>query len=188
MRRNVPPLLLISLLIATLVAVPAQAGGGGGGCSRGFDDGRGPTVLTEGVCFLPTVVRIEAGDTVEFKNPDSLPHMVGGIGGSFGDLYTRLDPGKSVSYRFSDDGVYPYACVLHPGMGGAVVVGDGSGKAAAGGVVEVVPPKAAAQPVADTSDAAPTRGRLIPFGIALGVALLGLAALPRRRRTGTPAL
>jgi len=32
-----------------------------------------------------------------------------------------------VSYRFDTDGVYPYACWLHPGMVGAIVVGDGVG-------------------------------------------------------------
>lgn len=183
MRRNGVCLLVASFL-AMLVVLPAQAGGGGHGCTEGFEDGRGATVITKGVCFTPTVVRIEAGDTVEFKNPDTLPHMVGGIAGSFGDLYTDLAPGQSVSYRFPDEGVYPYACVLHPGMGGAVVVGDGEGKGVAGSA-RVIPPNAAAhaQPADATEAASAERGWLIPVGIALGIAVLGLAALPRHRQT-----
>jgi len=37
-----------------------------------------------------------------------------------------------VSYRFVRSGVYPYVCTYHPGMVGAVVVGDGTGLGAVG--------------------------------------------------------
>ena len=119
---------------------------------------------------------------------------MGGIAGSFGDLFTKLHPGDSVSYRFTEEGVYPYACMLHPGMGGTVVVGDGSGKASVGAAVEVVPPKADAPRVGEQPASAATepsdanRSWLIPLGVVLGVALLGLAAIPRRRREGPAAL
>jgi hypothetical protein len=33
--------------------------------------------------------------------------------------------GESVAYAFDNPGVYPYFCILHPGMVGAIVVGDG---------------------------------------------------------------
>ena len=46
-----------------------------------------------------------------------------------------------MSYRFDQDGVYPYSCLLHPGMVGAIVVGDGVGTDLAGVV-----------PVAGTED------------------------------------
>ena len=35
-------------------------------------------------------------------------------------------------YRFDEDGVYPYSCLIHPGMVGAIVVGDGVGTDLAG--------------------------------------------------------
>ena len=35
-------------------------------------------------------------------------------------------------YRFDQDGVYPYSCLIHPGMVGAIVVGDGVGTDLAG--------------------------------------------------------
>lgn len=188
MRRNVGILLFASLLIAALAVVPAQAGGGGHGCTEGYEDGSGSTVVTKGVCFTPTVIRIEPGDTVQFKTADGLPHTVGGIAGSFGDLFTKLHPDKALSYRFGEEGIYPYACMLHPGMGGVVVVGDGTGKAVAGSAVEVAPPKIDAEPASDTRETTPARPWLIPVGIALGIAVLGLAAMPRRRRAGSAAL
>ena len=40
--------------------------------------------------------------------------------------YDELMPGKSVTHKFASSGVYPYFCVIHPGMVGAVVVGDGT--------------------------------------------------------------
>lgn len=188
MRRNAVSLLFAFLLLAVVAVVPAQAGGGGHGCSQGYEDGTGTTVVTRGVCFTPTVLRIEPGDTVQFETADGLPHTVGGIAGSFGDLFTKLHPDKPLSYRFSEEGTFPYACMLHPGMGGVVVVGDGTGKAVAGSAVEVVPPKVDAEPVSDTRETTPARPWLVPVGIALGIAVLGLAATPRRRRAGSAAL
>lgn len=189
--RRMGVLLLVSLLPVVLVALPAQAGGGGHGCADGFEAGTGATVITEGVCFSPTVLRIEPGDTVQFKTSDGLPHTVGGIGGSFGDLFRKLHPGDTVSYRFDEEGTFPYACMLHPGMGGAIVVGDGKGKATAAGVSEVAPPPPPPAVEADEAPAArqPTSGQrpwLVPVAIALGIALLAIAAIPRKRRATSP--
>ena len=39
------------------------------------------------------------------------------------------DGAKSVTYRFSEPGVYPYLCTYHVGMVGVVVVGNGVGGA-----------------------------------------------------------
>jgi hypothetical protein len=54
--------------------------------------------------------------------------------------------GETVSYRFDQDGVYPYSCLIHPGMVGAIVVGDGVGTDPAGVVpvttTQVSPPVA----------------------------------------------
>jgi hypothetical protein len=45
----------------------------------------------------------------------------------------EVQPGQKISYTFDTAGIYPYACVLHPGMSGAIVVGDAAGAAAAPG-------------------------------------------------------
>jgi hypothetical protein len=45
-----------------------------------------------------------------------------------------MEIGQRITYRFSTSGVYPYFCFFHPGMVGAVVVGDAAGLGAAGAV------------------------------------------------------
>ena len=39
-------------------------------------------------------------------------------------------PGKAVEHRFPDPGTYAYSCYLHPGMNGAIVVGQAAAPAA----------------------------------------------------------
>jgi hypothetical protein len=64
----------------------------------------------------------------------------------------------TVSYRFQNSGVFPYFCLIHPGMVGAVVVGDGTSKETTTQAVVPVPaatlppaPTAAPQPVTSVS-------------------------------------
>jgi hypothetical protein len=42
-------------------------------------------------------------------------------------MFEDMDQGDSFRARFADPGIYPYSCTYHPGMTGAVVVGDGVG-------------------------------------------------------------
>jgi plastocyanin len=98
----------------------------GGGCrAQPVTEEHGTTVLMELACFKPTIAHISAGETVTFINQDEMLHMVTGANSSWGD-YTELGQGNSVEQRFSEPGVYPYFCLLHQGMIGAVVV-DGTG-------------------------------------------------------------
>ena len=73
-----------------------------------------------GFCFDPGVVTIAAGETVEIRNDDHVVHNVYGQGWMGGDVA----PGGSLSRTFREAGTYAFACTLHPGMTGAVVVGD----------------------------------------------------------------
>lgn len=106
---------------------PASAGGG---CLHGIppSDGTGDTVQMTGNCFEATVLHVDPGAKVTWVNEDSYAHTVTGVGGTWGD-FTDLEWGDTVSYRFDENGVYVYSCIIHPGMVGAVVVGDGSGDA-----------------------------------------------------------
>ncbi len=101
---------------------PASAGGCRGG--EGLTDEPGTTVEMSHSCFSPTVLRVAPGDQVTWTNTSEPAHTVSGAALSFGD-YEELKPGEAISYRFDQAGVYPYFCFLHPGMVGAVVVGDG---------------------------------------------------------------
>ena len=116
------------LLLGTLVLVPGVASAsGGGGCGRPVTDAQGTGVDIRGFCFSPTILRVSTGETVTFTNVDPVPHSVLGANATWGD-YAGFKK-KSVTYRFSEPGVYPYLCTYHLGMVGAVVVGDGVGGA-----------------------------------------------------------
>ena len=117
--------LAISTGIATgamlVFAVPAIAGGGG--CYGGPTEGSSLTVALAQACPTPTIVHVDPGDTVRFVNKDPLVHNVIGVGFEWGHS-DDLFQGDSFSQTFDTPGVYPYACWYHPGMVGAVVVGD----------------------------------------------------------------
>src|SRR5690606_28103368 len=63
-----------------------------------------------------------AGTEVTFRNLDAAPHTVTGESAAWGST-KQLAQGDSLSHTFEEAGVYPYSCILHPGMVGAVVVG-----------------------------------------------------------------
>jgi len=111
-------------LFGLAAGVPSVAEAGGGCHADGMSDAAGTEVRMEGACFTPTVLRVQPGDRVTWTNYDSFAHAVTGAGRTFGD-YAELGEGQAVSHELPAAGVYPYFCNLHPGMIGAVVVGDG---------------------------------------------------------------
>lgn len=110
----------IAALLLPLTLLPAAPAAAGGGCHE-FTDGAGPDVDAKYNCFAPTVARVRPGDTVTWRNADGIPHNITTTAGFGAELPVK----DSFSHRFMKPGVYPYACTLHPGMVGAVVVGDG---------------------------------------------------------------
>ena len=153
-RQQVGPRIRVAVLavgLASMALVAAGPASAGGGCHRaeseGQDEGAGTTVEMRRNCFGPTVLRVEAGSEVTFVNRDEVAHRVDGVGWA---SESPLAPGASTTHRFDRPGTYPYTCILHIGMSGAVVVGDGRGS---GRVVEVAPATvlaaAPAQPAAD---------------------------------------
>jgi plastocyanin len=116
------------VLLGALVLLPGVASAsGGGGCGQPVTDERATGVDIEDFCFSPTIVRVGVGDAVTFTNVDPVPHSVLGANATWGD-YAGFKK-KSMTYRFSEPGVYPYVCTYHVGMVGVVVVGDGVGGA-----------------------------------------------------------
>jgi plastocyanin len=117
-----------AVLLGALVLLPGVASAsGGGGCGQPVTDERATGVDIEDFCFSPTIVRVGVGDAVTFTNVDPFPHSVLGANATWGD-YAGFKK-KSMTYRFSEPGVYPYVCTYHVGMVGVVVVGDGVGGA-----------------------------------------------------------
>lgn len=121
MRRR---MILVTLAVTALAGVaafvgPAQAGGG---CHSPATSKETAAIELRGACFGPTVARVETGSEVAFINKDPLAHNIVGLGARWGD-YEEIEQGEVRRYTFAEPGIYPYACYLHPGMVGAVVVG-----------------------------------------------------------------
>jgi plastocyanin len=125
--------LVIGLLMP---AVPAVAGGGG--CAE-ITEGDGTTVEFLYACITPTTLRIDPGETVTFVNRDSFRHVIAGSGYGWGSE-GNMREGEAFTATFRNNGVYAFQCYYHPGMVGAVIVGDGSGLGPAErGSVDVAP-------------------------------------------------
>ncbi|MDQ3645619.1 MAG: hypothetical protein M3345_01635 [Actinomycetota bacterium] len=192
-------ILMVACTLA-LVWLPSGATAGGfcrGGGPEGFTNAKGTVVEMKDYCFSPTVLRVEAGETVTFLNADPAIHGVGGAAGSFGDAHEEIAVDGRVTYRFDEEGVFPYTCIFHPGMTGAVVVGDGKGKVAARSatVVPPVPPDANSAeglPAAPASTTKPAGANSAPLALALGIAVIllisAIAALHSARREDTDAV
>lgn len=174
--------------LVALALVPGVAGAsGGGGCGGPVTDGAGTTVEIEDFCFGPTILRVAPGESVTFVNLDRSPHTVLGANATWGG-YDALKRGHEATYAFDEAGVFPYVCTWHPGMVGAIVVGDG-----AGGAIET---STADGPVTRTSltdvelaggmpvqsETELSTGLLIVV-VALLAAVAGMVLLQRRRRS-----
>ncbi len=172
-----------------MVAGPASAGGGGT-CHDPMHVGRsGVAVDAKESCFFPTVLYVEEGTTVTWTNRDHVPHSVTGLAAAWGTRENTLQQGDSVSVEFSDPGIYPYSCILHPGMVGAVVVGDPTA-AKAGAAASASVPIGRPAPIGSAGDqAAPAKATLpssqpaVPWrGIIAGTVLVGTLILAALRR------
>jgi plastocyanin len=122
--------------LAVLLSAPAASGGG---FCRGVPvtDTSTDRVFMADNCFTPTVVRIDIGQSVTWTNKDGSPHVVAGANGSWGS-YDEIGQGARTTIHFARSGVYPYFCIIHVGMIGAVVVGDGEASlGSSGGAIPV---------------------------------------------------
>jgi plastocyanin len=176
--------IVITAAFVIVLIVPAIPAGAGGGCHAGVTRGTGDTVELVDACFTPTTLQIRPGDTVTFVNEDPFVHNAGGnLWGHFDDLNT----GDTFTATFDQQGIYPYACSYHPGMTGAIVVGDGLGigNGTAVDVSSLSPPEPSplveVRTLTRRASAAPAVvgwvvGPLLGIGIGLGI-----AALVRRR-------
>jgi plastocyanin len=170
----------LGLLVAgSLATVPAVIAGGG--CHADLtgavhNDGATSVVRMDVCSFEPTVARVAVGAEVTFLTTATLDHVVAGRGNSWGG--ENLRPGSSLVTTFREAGVYPYSCPLHPGMVGAVVVGDLAMAPVA--AVDANPAPEAAAPAATASGVEPAAA--VALGGLSGLAVLALGLLVVRRR------
>jgi plastocyanin len=74
--------------------------------------------------FEPAPVTVHSGDTVEWKNYDSVPHTATEDGGATAPVFDsgNIAPGATWRFLAQKQGKYQYKCTLHPYMKGELVV------------------------------------------------------------------
>lgn len=209
--RFVRLLTIPALLLLAVLATPTASAGNP--CFHGSEmppssTGPGTDIKLMPCSFDPTVTVISVGETVNFINGPDYTHLVTGAAHEWGSAEVEVQPNETVSYSFDTAGVYPYACALHPGMSGAIVVGDladavaaGIADSSAGGTTgtgasnsepAAQEPAAEAPAAQDASAAnaatssASSPGILIGLGVGAGLVLgIGAAWMTLRRRSTT---
>lgn len=119
------------------------------------------TVRIRNFLFHANTLTISVGDTVTWRNLDSVHHTATGSSFDSG----RLARGESYSVTFTEPGTYSYQCTPHPHMRGRIVV-------------EADAAQSSDQPIPNTS-MAPPHGVAV---LAIGFALMAVAALMAVRR------
>ena len=180
--------LTIAMLFITVSSILAtRVAHGGGGCHEPSTDAKGTTVDLKEACIIPTVLRVDVGQTVTWVNRDAMAHTVTGVGVRSGDgrgwgSFDEIPQDGTFTHAFNHAGVYPYYCVLHPGMVGAVVAGDGNAAAypaeMGGSLPDVLaPPPTAAAPASSSKASVVPRPMLIALGTLAALGLAGVTAL-----------
>jgi plastocyanin len=177
--------LVFSIFILGTVLAPGVAAGGAWchapmtGVSTSSDK---TTVPISKCMFKPQVTYIEPGQRITWVNKDPVPHTVTGANLAWGDE-SYLNDGDKISFSFKEEGVFPYYCVLHPGMVGAVVVGDGGapGATSDGTSIDEVDLSAAgsAPPIVDEKEM--STASIVAIGALLIAFVLSVAYAQRRR-------
>lgn len=123
----------MSLVSATLVLLAALALIAATGCpshasaGQSTNSGAAPRVVTVVIRefrFEPATVTVHEGDTVEWKNDDSVPHTATQ---DVEDKEPAFDSGNiktGASWRYvtQKKGTYAYTCTFHPNMHGKLIV------------------------------------------------------------------
>jgi plastocyanin len=114
--------------LGLLATAPAVAGGGGH-CNEPLAEGSGTHVEMIDACFTPAILTVGVDETIRFTNRDDMAHNVAPAGWGWGHV-DEMWKDESFTATFDEAGVYPYACSLHPGMTGTLIVEDDPAAAA----------------------------------------------------------
>ena len=74
-----------------------------------------------GMSFSPASANVKAGQTVSWKNADSITHHIVDNGGAF-DTGAISAGATSNPIKLSSAATFPYHCSIHPSMVGSLVV------------------------------------------------------------------
>lgn len=192
MRRALLVVLAMVAVGTGLTLTPASAGGG---ChDPEATEARASMVELRNACFTSTVTHVDPGQELAFVNRDGYVHNVVGLGARWGDL-EGMGQGETRRFTFKEPGIFPYACTLHPGMVGAVVVGGDEQQAGDAGSVSAALASGSGGAGGGTSTGAgqtgASGGSQVPETmLALGLVVVlvgGFAVFVLRRRRGSPA-
>ncbi|HYM35164.1 MAG TPA: cupredoxin family copper-binding protein [Steroidobacteraceae bacterium] len=85
-----------------------------------FADTSNVVVFIKDFAFVPAVVKIKPGQTIEWINKDDEPHAVVANDKAYRSL--TLDTGDKFARQYPSAGEYEYFCSLHPHMTGKIIV------------------------------------------------------------------
>jgi len=187
-------LLTVFAVIVAGVALTLTPAAAGGGChDPEATEGSASMVELRNACFVSTVTHIDPGHELAFVNRDNAVHNIIGFGAEWGEP-VGMGQGETRRFTFEEDGIYPYACTLHVGMVGAVVVGDEQKAGDAGSVSAGLSSGSAGTGGGTSTGAGQTSGSggsqvpetMLAFGLVV-VLVGGLVVFVLRRRRGSPA-
>lgn len=117
-----PALLLCCLALALLAGCGSSDSGGDKSASKGPPADK--TVDMKDIQFVPKAVTIKAGQTIEWKNSDSVTHNVTEEKGPGGKKFAspNVNGGQTFKHTFAAPGTYDYVCTIHPNQTGTVTV------------------------------------------------------------------
>lgn len=190
MRRAMTLGAILGAVIA-VAGIPATALAGGG-CHGSMTqavatDRDEASIRMVDACFDASVLRVDPGTSVTFTHED--PGLVHNVGGTEWGFYGEMRKGDTFTATFDDAGVYPFSCSYHPGMNGAIVVGDALGAGTGWTVLNDYPVESPPKAVAASTTVAASDGTsaiaLIGIGLAGAAAGAGVAfGVGRLRKTG----
>jgi hypothetical protein len=118
-------------------------------------------------CFTATVTTVDPGTGVTFVNADF--GTIHNVGGNQWGHFEDMTKGDAFTATFDGAGVYPFACSYHPGMTGAIVVGDAKGAGSDRSItVEPFESPQTVTPVVATDEG-------LPAGLVVAAGVVGLA-------------
>jgi plastocyanin len=187
MLRRIAVVGIVGTLFTNLAGF-APASAGGGGChAEETSFANVKEISMQAACFTPTFARVPVGTEVTWINRDLMVHTVTGANIAWGNV-DDLSVDETISVRFNEAGVYPYYCIYHPGMAGAVLVGDANAAGAVGkisdsGAIDTVSAKRASVPVAAKKATRSGAGPLATAGIAAVACVAGFGVGRVRRNS-----
>ncbi len=78
-------------------------------------------IIIENFAFTPETIIIQSGDTITWRNDDSVSHTVTSDEGSELDS-GFLSSGDTYVHTFNTPGTYTYHCTPHPSMTATIIV------------------------------------------------------------------